>query len=156
MSCDDCVLSLFLPISDKGIGRFFEETEFLSTMNGRQAVQGSSGFGSIGNGSVRVGLISDEPIRLAGLFSAFEEHGSIAIVVGDMSLLLADLTLGFVILDLTYGPGWLETQAMVRRMRPEMRQIVFGPGGDEELILRTIAGGVRAYLSSSTGAPAVR
>jgi DNA-binding NarL/FixJ family response regulator len=104
----------------------------------------------------RVALISTEPIRLAGLYSAFEDHPSITLVVGELEVLLADHSLTFLILDAIYDSAWLELQALVRRLRPDMRQIVFGPPGNEELIQRTIGDGARAYLASNTGPPAVR
>lgn len=106
--------------------------------------------------STRVGLISSEPIRHIGLLSAFEDHASITIVFGDLQELLADISLHYLILDISDNSAWSETQSRVRRMRPDIRQILLGPAGDEELIVRSISGGARAYLASNTGPPAVR
>jgi DNA-binding NarL/FixJ family response regulator len=64
--------------------------------------------------------------------------------------------LHFLILDLSYNDAWMEIQSMVRRVRPDIRQIVLGPSGNEDLALRSIAAGARGYLDSSAGPLAVR
>jgi hypothetical protein len=48
---------------------------------------------------IRVGLISTAPMRLAGLYGAFENHPYVQIVFGDLDGILADPTLDFLILD---------------------------------------------------------
>jgi DNA-binding NarL/FixJ family response regulator len=104
----------------------------------------------------RVGLFSAESIRLIGLISAFENHPSIRIHIGELDELLSDSALHFLILDLSYNDAWMEIQSMVRRVRPDIRQIVLGPSGNEDLALRSIAAGARGYLDSSAGPLAVR
>ena len=103
-----------------------------------------------------VGIISAEPIRCAGLESAFENHASIASFVGDLDTLLTDHSLHYLILDLNYDSAWIETQFTVRRLRPDIRQIVLGPGISDELVLNSISAGARAYLDSNCGPFAVR
>jgi DNA-binding NarL/FixJ family response regulator len=104
----------------------------------------------------RIGLISYEPIRLAGLETVFEGHPWIAAVTGEMNVLLSDPMLQCLVLDLSDRCSWLEIQAMVRRARPDLRQIVLGPTADDEIMLRSISAGARAYLDSSSGPFALR
>ena len=104
----------------------------------------------------RVGLFSNEPIRLTGISSAFEDHPAIEIVVGDFETLLGDTSLEYLILDAGNDPGWMDMQLTVRRMRPDIRPALLGPAGDEELILMAIRAGARAYLDPSCGPLAVR
>jgi DNA-binding NarL/FixJ family response regulator len=106
--------------------------------------------------STRVGLLSTEPIRLAGLTSVFEDYPTIDIVVGDLKLLLADTTIHYVVLDISHNYGWIETLYQVRKMRPDIRQIILGPPGDEEMILRSIVAGARAYLDINSGPLMIR
>jgi DNA-binding NarL/FixJ family response regulator len=103
-----------------------------------------------------VGLISTEPIRLMGLISAFEDHPSIRIHLGEMDMLLADRSVHYLILDVDYNCSLQEMQSTVRKIRPDVRQIILGPAGDEELVLRSIMAGGRAYVDSSCGPLAVR
>lgn len=88
--------------------------------------------------------------------SAFEGHPSIRIHIDDIEALLADSSLHYLILDVDYNSPWLELQAKVRRLRPDVRQILLGPAGDEELVLRSITAGGRAYVDSNCGPLAVR
>ena len=50
----------------------------------------------------------------------------------------------------------LEALETVRRTRPDIRPIVIGPEGDEELVLNSIIAGARAYLGLSAGPEMVR
>jgi DNA-binding NarL/FixJ family response regulator len=114
-------------------------------------MQGTSGLGFN-----RVGLYSTEPIRLMGLISAFDGHPWIRIDIGDLDALLADSTLQALIVDTNYYSNWQETQQKVRRIRPDARLIILGPAGGDEMMVRAIAAGGRAYLDSNSGPLAVR
>jgi len=72
----------------------------------------------------RVGLVCAEPIRMMGLVSSFEDHPSIRIHIGELDMLLADRSLHYLILDVNYDPMSLETQSRVRRLRPDIGQIL--------------------------------
>jgi DNA-binding NarL/FixJ family response regulator len=104
----------------------------------------------------RVGLFSTEPMRLMGVISAFEDHPSIRLHFGEIDTLLEDRSLPYLILDMGYEGAWLETQIRVRRVRPDMGQILLGPAVGEEILLRSIAAGGRAYLDSNCGPLALR
>jgi len=108
------------------------------------------------HGAVRIGVLSNEPMRMEGLCCAFEGHTSIEVVPGALEQLLADPTIGYLILDVTYSSTWMELPLMVRRMRPDIRQVVLGPVTSDELIMRSIMAGARAYLDSNSGPLAVR
>jgi DNA-binding NarL/FixJ family response regulator len=104
----------------------------------------------------RVGLVSTEPIRLMGLISVFEDHPSIQIHLGAIETLLEDRSLRYLILDVGFDHLQPAVQAKVSKLRPDMRQILLGPAGDEELMLQSITAGGRAYVDSTCGPLAVR
>jgi DNA-binding NarL/FixJ family response regulator len=104
----------------------------------------------------RVGIVSYEPIRLAGLVSAFEDHPSIVTTIGEVGLLLADISMRCLILDLSQSANHVDVQATIRRLRPDVRQLVLGPVGNDELILKSIIAGARGYLDSNSGPFAIR
>jgi len=93
---------------------------------------------------------------MVGLTSVFDDHSTILITTGELEKLLADEQLRYLLLDVSAQADWLETQFMVRRIRPDMRQIVLGPTGDDELILQSIAAGARGYLDSNSSPFSVR
>ena len=106
--------------------------------------------------TTRIGIVSSEPIRLAGLVSAFEGHPNFVTATGDVEALLDDLSMHYLILDLGDSAVWPEVQAMIRRVRPDIRQLILGPSGNEELILKAIMAGARGYLDANSGPFAVR
>jgi DNA-binding NarL/FixJ family response regulator len=105
---------------------------------------------------VHVGLIADEPIRLEGLISIFEAQTDdsqtrLLPVPGTLEELLANRPLEYLVFDLNSSSGGLETLDLIRRARPDLRLIVLGPEGQDELILSTIIAGARAYLDLTAG-----
>lgn len=111
--------------------------------------------------SMRVGLVADEPIRLAGLVSIFETHSQNGLagltpVTGDLKELLADEALEYLVFDMNASTGGVEMIELIRRMRPEIRLIVIGPEGNDELVLESIIAGARAYLDLTAGPQMVR
>jgi DNA-binding NarL/FixJ family response regulator len=100
---------------------------------------------------IRVGLLTDEPLRMEGFIGIFDDkpdEGSVRLspVFGDFEELLSDPTLMYLVVDLNAFPHRLETVEVIRRRRPDMRLIVIGPEGDDKLIIGLILAGVRAYL----------
>lgn len=109
----------------------------------------------------RVGVVAGEPIRLEGLASVFErepEFGQSLLtpVVGELGSLLADRELEYVVIDLNSPAGGMKTLTEIRRARPDVRLIVIGPAGNDELVLDAIIGGARAYLDIAAGPRVVR
>jgi DNA-binding NarL/FixJ family response regulator len=110
---------------------------------------------------IRIGLLAGEPIRDAGLASIFDqpaEQGQAPLVpvVGNLPELLAQETLKYLVVDFHSSLGGLVALERVRQTRPDMRSIVIGPEGDEELVLTAITAGARAYLGLSAGPEMVR
>ena len=111
---------------------------------------------------ILVGLVADdEPIRLEGLSSIFTQspmdgHVGLAPVTGTLPELLAMATLEHLVIDLHSSSGGLDVLASIRRARPDIRLIVIGPAGDDEIVLNTIVGGARAYLDLNAGPEMVR
>jgi DNA-binding NarL/FixJ family response regulator len=98
-----------------------------------------------------VGLIADEPIRLEGLASVFEEEAGedraqLVPVIGTIAELLQTDTLEYLVVDLNSSSGGMKTLVDIRHRRPDIRLIVIGPEGDDELVMESIIAGARAYL----------
>lgn len=109
---------------------------------------------------IRIGLVADEPIRLAGLTSIFDlpaekDQPQLVPVSGNMQELLASATLEYLVIDL-HAPSGIEALETVRRTRPDIRLIVIGPEGDDELVMNAIVAGARAYLDLTAGPEMVR
>jgi DNA-binding NarL/FixJ family response regulator len=57
---------------------------------------------------------------------------------------------------LNSSSGGLKALEDIRSARPDIRLIVIGPGGDEELVQNSIIAGARAYLDLNAGPEMVR
>ena len=110
---------------------------------------------------VRIGLVAGEPIRLEGLRTIFDQpaapgHPPLVPVIGTLEELLATPALEFLVVDMNSAGRGLETLQLVRRTRPDMRQIVIGPENDDELVMDSVVAGARAYLDSAAAPETVR
>jgi DNA-binding NarL/FixJ family response regulator len=110
---------------------------------------------------IRIGVLAGEPIRLAGLSTVFEEppesgKPQLVSVIGTLEELLADPELSYMVVDFNSSAEGQKTLETVKRSRPEIRQIVIGPDRDDELVLKAITAGARAYLDSSADPHTVR
>jgi len=112
-------------------------------------------------GPIRIGLVADEPIRLAGLASIFDQparqsHAQLLPVTGSIPELLAEAALEYLVVDLHSSSSRLKALEAIRRARPDIRLIVIGPEGNEELAMKSIITGARAYLDPNAGPATVR
>jgi DNA-binding NarL/FixJ family response regulator len=101
---------------------------------------------------IRIGVASEEPIRLTGLTSIFDQPAqvgrpSLVPMAGRLEELLKQESLGYLVVDLQSSSSGLEILETIRRSRPDLRLIVIGPQGNDELVLDSIIAGARAYLS---------
>ncbi len=110
---------------------------------------------------IRIGIIADEPIRMAGLSSIFDQprqqgHARLVPVPGAMREVLAKPNLKYFVIDLQSSPTSLNALEVIRRARPDVRMIVIGPADNEELVMKCILAGARAYLDLSASPETVR
>ncbi|MGB6690902.1 MAG: response regulator transcription factor [Terracidiphilus sp.] len=100
---------------------------------------------------IQVGLVAGEPIRLEGLISIFEtlskdDQARLLPAPGSLEELLARRFLQYLVFDMNSSSGGIETLEHIRHTRPDLRVIVIGPEGNDELVLDCIIAGARAYL----------
>jgi len=108
-----------------------------------------------------IGLVSDQPIRLEGLMSIFDQPASEGVpamrpIAGTLEEMLKRHTLEYLVLDTETSSGSLVMLESIRRSRPNLRLIVIGPEGNDEMVLESIIAGARAYLDMSTDTETVR
>ena len=105
--------------------------------------------------SIRIGLVADEPIRIAGQASIFElpaEPGKpqFVPVIGTPEELVSSNSPDYIVVDLHASTGMAAIDRL-RHARPDIRLIVIGPEGDDELVMNSIIAGARAYLPPAAG-----
>jgi DNA-binding NarL/FixJ family response regulator len=110
---------------------------------------------------IRIGLVSDEPIRLEGLASMFDKpakvgHPRLIPVRRSLDEALRSTDLKYLVIDLSSSSSAMQTLNVICRARPGIRQIVIGPEENDELILISIIAGARAYLDITATPEMVR
>ena len=110
---------------------------------------------------ILIGLVSDEPIRLEGLASIFDQpahngHAPLLPVTGDMEDLIARNNVEYLVVDLQGSSVGVHSLEAIRRARPAIKLIVIGPEGNDELVLEAITAGARAYLELTADPQMVR
>jgi DNA-binding NarL/FixJ family response regulator len=101
---------------------------------------------------IRIGVLTDEPLRIEGFISIFEEdpgegHRPLLPVYGRLEDLLFSPALSYLVIDLqSSSSGGVRTVAAIHRRRPDIRLIVIGPELGDELVMDLIIVGARAYL----------
>jgi len=111
--------------------------------------------------TIRIVVAADEPIRVAGLASVFDQPGQeakaqLAPVIASLPDLLAQNDIEYIVVDLHSAPDAFEALQTIVRERPDVRSIVIGPEGDDELVLNAIIAGARGFLGESAGPDLVR
>jgi DNA-binding NarL/FixJ family response regulator len=106
-------------------------------------------------------LLAAEPIRVAGLVSIFDlppkrDQAKLVPVVGSLHDLIRITSLRYVMVDLHSSAGGFEHLETLRMKRPDIRSIVIGPEGDDELVMSAIVAGARAYLGLNAGPETIR
>jgi DNA-binding NarL/FixJ family response regulator len=117
--------------------------------------------GSANPSPIRIGILAVEPIRVAGLASSFDQlahpgQAQLVPVIGSLQGLTGASDIQYVVVDLHSSEGSLEILEAVRIARPDVRLIVIGPEGDDELVFKAVVAGARAYLGLSAGPDLVR
>lgn len=110
---------------------------------------------------IRIGILAAEPIRVAGLASIFDlpeqpTHGRLLPVVVGIEELIASPDIEYVVVDLNATQNNFGILEAVRNARPQVRLIVIGPEEDDELVIKAIVAGARAYLGRTSGPTAVK
>lgn len=110
---------------------------------------------------IRIGILAAEPIRLAGLACIFDQtaqpgHAQLVPVIGSLRELTGASGIEYVVVDLFSTAVSLEILETVRTALPDVRLIVIGPEGDDELVFSAIIAGARAYLGLSATPELVR
>ena len=110
---------------------------------------------------VHIGLVSDEPIRVEGLKSIFDQpakDGAAPLIplAGTLREMLALPSLEYLVVDMHAVQGGVQILDSIRHERPSLKLIVIGPEGNDELVMESIIAGARAYLDLTADTAIVR
>ena len=93
---------------------------------------------------LRVALLEPEPIRVQGFVTLFQDHPRIEFVVFELPQFLADQEIKLALIGLHGEKLPLPLVGTIHGLRPDVRLIVMGPTGDDEVILQAVTAGAKA------------
>lgn len=110
---------------------------------------------------VRVGLIASEPLRMEGLRGIFDRQpvngqAGLVPVVGALEEMLANSSIGLLVMDLNSCSAPLDTLRKIHHAKPSAKLIVIGPDQDDELVMEAILAGARAFVDVTAGPKLIR
>jgi DNA-binding NarL/FixJ family response regulator len=110
---------------------------------------------------IRIGVVANEPMRLEGLTSIFENHAkpgepALVPIVGTLEEHLDNDAIEYVLIDWSNSTKKLGVLEGIRRKRPNLRMVVIGPDSNEQVMMDSIIAGARAYLDMGAGPRLVR
>jgi DNA-binding NarL/FixJ family response regulator len=111
--------------------------------------------------TVYIGLVSDEPMRLEGLISIFDQPAvdgktCYVTVTGTLPEIIARPAIEYLVLDMHDYPEALAVLESIRRERPYLHVVVIGPEGNDEMVMAAIIAGARAFLELNADADMVQ
>jgi DNA-binding NarL/FixJ family response regulator len=111
-------------------------------------------------GSLKLGLVATDPLRILGLQTIFAENGvkgtPVEIVPLSVPGALDASGVSMILLDSACTDHIFELLAAFRRTRPHLRLIVLGLEEDHEHIQRIIGAGAKGYLAHTAKADEIR
>ena len=107
-------------------------------------------------GSLRIGLVATDPLRVLGLQTIFPAGGPVEIVSLSVPGALDDSGVSLVLIDAACTEHIFELLATFRRTRPHLKLIVLGLEEEHEYIQRVIGAGAKGYLTHSSKESEIR
>ncbi|MBB5339644.1 helix-turn-helix transcriptional regulator [Tunturiibacter gelidoferens] len=107
-------------------------------------------------GSLRVGLVAADPLRILGLQTIFPDGGPVEVVPLSVPGALDASGVSLILIDSACTEHIFELLATFRRTRPRFRLMVLGLEEDHEHIQRIIGAGAKGYLAHSAKESEIR
>src|ERR1700722_7688669 len=98
---------------------------------------------------LRVALLEPESVRVQGFVALFQDPPRIGLVVVELPEFLADHEIKLALIGLHGEKLPLPLVGTIHGLRPDVRLVVMGPTGDDEMILQAVTAGAKAYLEAS-------
>jgi len=96
--------------------------------------------------TIRVAVLESDPLRFVGFRALFGSSAEFRVRAPTVPMILKALDDDVVLMTRNRGPAFYSAMSALKAVRPGVRIIVTGPGGDDEDILRAIAAGAKGYI----------
>jgi len=95
---------------------------------------------------IRVAVLESDPLRFVGFRALFGSQSEFRVRSSTVPMILKALDDDVVLMTISRGAAFYSAMSSLKAVRPSVRIIVSGPGGNDEDILRAIAAGAKGYI----------
>ena len=95
---------------------------------------------------IRVAVLEGDPLRFVGFRALFGSQPEFRVRSSTVPMILKALDDDVVLMTSSRGAAFYSAMSGLKAVRPSVRIIVTGPGGNDEDILRAIAAGAKGYM----------
>jgi len=95
---------------------------------------------------IRVAVLEGDPLRFVGFRALFGSQSEFRVRSSTVPMILKALDDDVVLMTSSRGAAFYSAMSGLKAVRPSVRIIVTGPGGNDEDILRAIAAGAKGYI----------
>jgi len=95
---------------------------------------------------IRVAVLEGDPLRFVGFRALFGSQPEFRVRSSTVPMILKALDDDVVLMTSSRGAAFYSAMSGLKAVRPSVRIIVTGPGGNDEDILRAIAAGAKGYI----------
>ena len=95
---------------------------------------------------IRIAVLESDPLRFVGFRALFGSGTEFRVRASTVPMILKALDDDVVLMTRNRGAAFYSAMSALKAVRPSVRIIVTGPGGDDEDILRAIAAGAKGYI----------
>ena len=96
---------------------------------------------------IRVAVLEGDPLRFVGFRALFGSQAEFRVRSSTVPMILKALDDDVVLMTSSRGAAFYSAMSGLKAVRPSVRIIVTGPGGNDEDILRAIAAGAKGYIA---------
>jgi DNA-binding NarL/FixJ family response regulator len=97
-------------------------------------------------GTNRVAVLEGDPLQFVGFRALFGSQSEFRVRSSTVPMILRTLDDDVVLMTSSRGTAFYSAMSGLKAVRPSVRIIVTGPGGNDEDILRAIAAGAKGYI----------
>jgi DNA-binding NarL/FixJ family response regulator len=98
------------------------------------------------NEPIRISVLESDPLRFVGLRTLFGSGAEFHVRSSTVPMILKALDDDVVLMTRNRGAAFYSGMTALKSVRPGVRIIVTGPGGNDEDILRAISAGAKGYI----------